>query len=71
MLEHRILVVDVEDDRAGAAHPGRDVESRLRGSAVERMARDLRLFLCQAAPDAKRTRAAKALIARGKRVEFV
>lgn len=31
---------------------------------VERMRRDLALFLCQAAPDAKRARAAQALVAR-------
>lgn len=41
------------------------------GSALERMARDLRLFLCQAAPDAKRARAAEALIERGTRAEFL
>ncbi|UVI39664.1 acyl-CoA dehydrogenase family protein [Qipengyuania spongiae] len=33
------------------------------GSAVERMKRDLSLFLCQAAPDAKRERAGRALVA--------
>ena len=32
------------------------------GSAVERMKRDLSLFLCQAAPDAKRERAGRALV---------
>ncbi|GAB5349889.1 acyl-CoA dehydrogenase family protein [Alteriqipengyuania sp. 357] len=41
------------------------------GTAVERIARDLRLFLCQAAPDAKRARAAEALIARGTTAEFL
>ena len=33
------------------------------GSAVERMKRDLALFICQAAPDAKRERAGRALVA--------
>ena len=35
------------------------------GSTVERMKRDLALFLCQAAPDAKRERAGRALVAAG------
>ena len=35
------------------------------GSAVERMKRDLSLFLCQAAPDAKRERAGRALVSSG------
>ncbi|MEW4448836.1 acyl-CoA dehydrogenase family protein [Qipengyuania sp. JC766] len=39
------------------------------GSAQERIARDLRLFLCQAAPDAKRVRAARALVERRVRPE--
>ena len=41
------------------------------GSPVERIARDLRLFLCQAAPDAKRARAAQTLVQRGVRPEFL
>lgn len=35
------------------------------GTAIERTRRDLSLFLCQAAPDAKRSRAARALVAAG------
>ena len=35
------------------------------GTAVERIRRDLALFLCQAAPDAKRARAARALVETG------
>ena len=36
--------------------------AHVRGSLVERMRRDLRLYLCQAAPDAKRERIASALL---------
>lgn len=39
------------------------------GTAVERIRRDLSLFVCQAAPDAKRARAAAALVKHGGRVE--
>lgn len=39
------------------------------GSFTDRMLRDLRLFLCQAAPDAKRSRAASALVERMARPE--
>lgn len=41
------------------------------GSSVERIKRDLSLFLCQAAPDAKRERAGRALVAAGDLVETV
>lgn len=41
------------------------------GSPVERISRDLGLFLCQAAPDAKRARAAEAIVKRGVRPEFL
>lgn len=37
--------------------------AHVEGTAVERISRDLALFLCQAAPDAKRAKAAQALIA--------
>ena len=43
----------------------------IEGSTVERMRRDLALFLCQAAPDAKRSRAAKALVAQAILPEFL
>lgn len=41
------------------------------GSFIERMIRDLRLFLCQAMPDAKRSRAAEALTAIAARPEHL
>jgi alkylation response protein AidB-like acyl-CoA dehydrogenase len=48
--------IDIVDRSLGmAAHE--------EGSAVERIKRDLALFLCQAAPDAKRERAGRALVA--------
>lgn len=43
--------------------------AHVEGSKVEMICRDLSLFLCQAAPDAKRARAAEALVASGARVE--
>ncbi len=45
--------------------------AHVEGSAVERTRRDLSLFLCQAAPDAKRARAAQALVAREIRPEHL
>ncbi len=45
------------------------VGAHLEGSAIERIARDLSLFLCQAGPDAKRARAADALVAHSERIE--
>ena len=39
------------------------------GTTIERIRRDLGLFLCQAQPDAKRQRAARALAGRGLRAE--
>ncbi|MBU0669909.1 MAG: hypothetical protein KKG32_07585 [Alphaproteobacteria bacterium] len=39
------------------------------GTAIERIRRDLGLFLCQAQPDAKRQRAARALAGSGLRAE--
>lgn len=49
-------VIEIMDRSLGmAAHE--------EGSAVERIKRDLALFLCQAAPDAKRERASRALVA--------
>ncbi|RDS78487.1 acyl-CoA dehydrogenase [Alteriqipengyuania lutimaris] len=45
--------------------------SHIAGSLVERIRRDLALFLCQAAPDAKRARAAKTLFHLEHELEFL
>ncbi|MGB7418838.1 MAG: acyl-CoA dehydrogenase family protein [Erythrobacter sp.] len=45
--------------------------AHIAGSPVERIRRDLGLFLCQAAPDAKRARAAQVLVARKIRPEHL
>ena len=45
--------------------------AHIAGSAVERTRRDLALFLCQAAPDAKRARAAKTLFDPERELEFL
>ena len=57
----REVIAAVERALGMAAH--------VEGTLVERMRRDLSLFLCQAAPDAKRARAVRTLIETGKRVE--
>ncbi|MXO93893.1 acyl-CoA dehydrogenase [Erythrobacter arachoides] len=55
-------VIDQVDRALGmAAHE--------QGSPIERIKRDLALFLCQAAPDAKRERAASVLVSSGRLVE--
>ena len=51
----RTVIAQVERGLGMAAHA--------EGTPVERIRRDLALFLCQAAPDAKRARAARALVA--------
>ncbi len=48
------VIANVERGMGMAAHR--------KGSDVERMRRDLRVYLCQAAPDAKRMRIADALL---------
>ena len=53
----RVVLGETERALGMAAHE--------EGTPVERIRRDLALFLCQAAPDAKRTRAARALVASG------
>lgn len=45
--------------------------AHIAGSPVERISRDLALFLCQAAPDAKRARAARTLIEGDHELEFL
>ncbi|QIQ85369.1 acyl-CoA dehydrogenase family protein [Erythrobacter sp.] len=45
--------------------------AREEGTHTERMLRDLSVFLCQAAPDAKRARVAERLVAAGVRPEFL
>ena len=45
--------------------------SHIAGSPIERIRRDLSLFLCQAAPDAKRIRAAKTLFHLEHELEFL
>lgn len=50
----RLVAETVERALGMAAH--------IEGSFIQRMMRDLRLFLCQAAPDAKRSRAAATLV---------
>ena len=57
----RLVAESVERALGMAAH--------IEGSFVHRTMRDLRLFLCQAAPDAKRGRAAEVLITRSARPE--
>ncbi len=57
----RTVIETVERALGMAAHE--------EGTGVERMRRELALFLCQAAPDAKRARAARALVDHGGRVE--
>ena len=47
------------------------IPAHIGGSFTDRMLRDLRLFLCQAAPDAKRNRAASMLIERRARPEHL
>ncbi|MEN8677741.1 MAG: acyl-CoA dehydrogenase, partial [Alteriqipengyuania sp.] len=47
------------------------IPAHIGGSFTDRMLRDLRLFLCQAAPDAKRNRAASTLIGRRARPEHL
>ena len=56
------LVIDRTRQALGMA-------AHVEGSKVEMICRDLSLFLCQAAPDAKRARAAEALVVSGARVE--
>ena len=57
----RTVISAVERALGMAAH--------VEGSAIERMRRDLALFLCQAAPDAKRARAVGTLREAGVRIE--
>ena len=57
----RLVMENVERSLGMAAH--------VEGSFVHRMMRDLRLFLCQATPDAKRGKAAEALAAAVARAE--
>ncbi|WP_306095362.1 acyl-CoA dehydrogenase family protein [Qipengyuania flava] len=57
----RLVMENVERALGMAAH--------VEGSFVHRTMRDLRLFLCQATPDAKRARAAEALAAMAARAE--
>ncbi len=59
----RIVMENVEQALGMGAH--------IAGSPVERIGRDLSLFLCQAAPDAKRARAAQTLIAIDHELEFL
>ena len=59
----RIVMENVEQALGMGAHIG--------GSPVERIGRDLSLFLCQAAPDAKRARAAQTLIGIAHELEFL
>lgn len=47
------------------------MEAHIAGSPIERTRRDLALFLCQAAPDAKRARAAKTLFQLEHELEFL
>lgn len=57
----RTVLVQVESGLGMAAHE--------EGTAIERIRRDLGLFLCQAQPDAKRQRAARALAGSGLRAQ--
>ncbi|WP_379923630.1 acyl-CoA dehydrogenase family protein [Erythrobacter sp. R86502] len=59
----RIVMENVEQALGMGAH--------IAGSPVERIGRDLSLFLCQAAPDAKRARAAQTLITIDCELEFL
>jgi alkylation response protein AidB-like acyl-CoA dehydrogenase len=59
----RTVLSSVEQGLGMAAHD--------MASPIERVRRDLSLFLCQAAPDAKRQRAAAALIDLGTRIEHL
>lgn len=59
----RELLATVERGLGMAAHE--------EGTPIERIRRDLGLFLCQAQPDAKRQRAARALVERGLRAEHL
>ncbi len=53
----RTIITTVEQALGMGAH--------FEGRPIERMRRDLGLFICQAAPDAKRSRAVKVLVDRG------
>ena len=57
----RTLIAEVEAGLGMAAHA--------EGTPVERIRRDLALFLCQAVPDAKRQRAVETLLEQGGRIE--
>ncbi|WP_394271072.1 acyl-CoA dehydrogenase family protein [Qipengyuania sp.] len=52
-----------------AAERALGMAAHVEGSVIERMRRDLALFLCQAAPDAKRARAVGTLLDTGTRIE--
>ena len=57
----RSLIAEIEAGLGMAAHA--------EGTPVERIRRDLSLFLCQAVPDAKRQRAVETLLEQGGRIE--
>ncbi len=59
----RVVMENVQQALGMGAH--------IAGSPVERIGRDLALFLCQAAPDAKRARAAQTLIGIDHELEFL